>query len=216
MIRTLTAAAIALLAPSVALGFVINLSSADFAVTPTFSQVSQFSFAISIDEPLTRRSYVNPTIEAIQYQVAGTLVPGTPSGFPSFALERTMTGDTFYSQGSSLAFGISDTANLNDGVQVSELIGSDNVFVFNGREIDNRRFHPALLVLNSDGTGSILNSNNIISLAPFNQIDFGAEYVSNLTFDPNALTLLVPTPGVLPVVLTTAIAGLGWVRRRTA
>lgn len=213
MIRNLTAFVSALLAPVTAFAFTMDLSRNDFTVTPVFSDVKQFSFTIVIDEPLTPGSYINPSIEAIRYQVSGALAPGTPSGFPSFALERTITGDAFYSQGSSLAFEISDTADLNDGLQVSELVGTDNVLVFDGREIDNGRFHPALFVLNSDGTGSIRNSNNIISLDPLNEIDFGDEYISSLVFDANTLTL-VPTPGALPL-LATAIAGLGWVWRRT-
>ena len=214
MIRTLIVFAIALLAPSTASGFVINLSSDDFTVTPTFSQVSQFSFTITIDEPLTPGVYTNPTIESVEYQVSGDLADGTPSDFPGFALNRTLIGEAFYNQGSSLQFEISGTADLSDGLQVSELAGTDDIFVFNGREIDTGRFHPALLVLNSNGTGSIRNSNNTVGLNPLNQIDFGDEYVSDLAFDANTLTLAIPTPGSLPL-LAAAIAGLGWIRRRT-
>ena len=214
MIRTLIMLTTALLAPSAASGFAINFSSDDFTVTPTFSQVSQFSFTITIDEPLTPGVYSNPTIESVEYQVSGDLVNGTPSDFPGFALDRTIIGEAFYNQGSSLQFEISGTADLSDGLQVSELAGTDDVFVFDGREIDTGRFHPALFVLNSNGTGSIRNSNNTVSVNPMNQIDFGDEYVSDLAFNANTLTLVIPTPGSLPL-LTAAIAGLGWVRRRT-
>ena len=214
MIRTLTVLAAALMAPTAAFGFIINLSSDDFSVTPAFSTVSQFSFTISVDEPLMAGEvYSNPTIEAIHYEVSGSLVRGTPSGFAGFALDRDITGVEFYSQGSSLEFEVSATADLSDGVQVSELVGTDDVFVFNGREVGNGRFHPALFALNSDGTGSIRNSNNVITPGS-DPIDFGAEYISNLSFNPTTLSI-TPTPGSLPL-LAVSVATMGWIRRRTA
>ena len=185
-----------LVAPS-ASAWTISFSSDDFTVSPTFSSVTNFSFLIDINAPLTPGSYINPAINNIEYEVQGMLVPGTPSGFPAFFLQRNITGSEFYNQGSSLRFEISNTADLSDGLQVSELTGTDPVFVFDGREIDNGRFHPALLQLNSNGTGSIRNSNNIISLDPLNQIDFGDEYISDLAFIPDELTLAeaqVPEP----------------------
>ena len=116
----------------------------------------------------------------------------------------------FTNQGSSLQFHIAPGADLTDGVQISDLMtladfnlpsslgpdpslssvaGPGNpVFVFNGREDNGEtgesRFHPALLVLNNDGTGSIRNSNNIVNLNGFTEIAFGSEYVTNLTLHP--------------------------------
>jgi len=100
--------------------------------------------------------------------------------FTGFTLSHTIAGSEFYVQGSSLQFEIAAGADLTDGVQVTELkelsnftlpsptepnpllsavtgSSSNPVFIFNGREIQGitgfSRFHPALLVLNSDGTG---------------------------------------------------------------
>ena len=44
--------------------------------------------------------------------------------------------------------------------------------------------------LNADGSGQIQNSNNIPTLEPLMEIDFGAEYITALSFDPGNLTLV--------------------------
>lgn len=173
--------------------FTIAFSDNDFETTPIFSEVEEFSFSIVVDVPLASGRFINPPLQSVDYQVRGDLIAGTPSGFPAFNLERRITGEEFYQQGSSLEFEIASTANLEDGLQVSELeVINDSVFVFNGREIDTGRFHPPLLALNADGTGNIQNSNNIPSLEPLQEADFGAEYITDLNFDPNQVTLVDP------------------------
>jgi hypothetical protein len=167
----------------------LSFTSDDFVVTPVFNNVDRFSFDIEIEAGLSPGVYTNPDIVRVDYEVSGELM-NTPSGFPAFALERSMDGTEFYGQGSSLSFEISADAVLTDGVQAGELAGAGAVFVFNGREIGNGRFHPALLELNADGTGSVRNSDNIISEDPFQQVDFGEEYVTDLSFDAGNLTLL--------------------------
>ncbi len=120
-------------------------------------------------------------------------------------MERTISGADFYAQGSSLNFEIAASADLSNGLQVSELVGSDPIFVFNGREVDTGRYHPALFQLNSDGTGSIRNSNNMGGNTPnpssgeLVNVDFGEEYITDLTFDPGQLTLAaaVPVPAAI-------------------
>ena len=174
----------------------LAFTSDDFVVTPVFNEVADFSFEIVIDSPLAVGVYDNPEISTLTYAVSGSLM-NTPSGFPAFALVRTMTGTEFYGQGSSLQFEVSSNAVLSDGVQAAELVGAGIVFTFNGRENGNGRFHPALLELNADGTGQIQNSDNIISNVPFQQVDFGEEYITDLAFDPGNLTMLttfVPPP----------------------
>ena len=116
-----------------------------------------FNFNIEINVPLAPGNYINPDIVSVTYQVQGALVPGTPSNFPAFNLQRTITGADFYAQGSSLSFEIAQSAVLTDGVQIAELVGNGIVFTFNGREIDQSRYHPALFELNADGTGRIQN-----------------------------------------------------------
>lgn len=168
----------------------LSVSSDDFQVTPVFSNVPDFDIDIEIDAPLAPGIYVNPDIVSVVYSVTGSLTAGTPSGFPSFALQRTIAGADFYTQGSSLSFEIGPNAVLDDGVQVAELIGSGIVFTFNGREVGNGRFHPALLELAADGTGRIQNSDNVIVENPLQQVDFGDEYITDLMFDPGNTTLL--------------------------
>ena len=176
----------------------IQTSDSSYQVTSTFSNVATFNFNIRLDMPLANGEYIDPPIVNITYQVMGDLVAGTPSGFPAFDLQRTMTGTEFYAQGSSLIFEISPTAVLSDGVQVAELVGNDVVFTFDGREIDNGRFHPALLELRADGTGRLQNSNNIPTLNPLNQVAFGEEYITDLMFDPGNTTLFLPSTQVEP------------------
>ncbi len=174
----------------------LSLSSDDFVVTPVFSLVETFAIDIEINAPLAVSNYVNPDIVSVSYSVSGTLEPGTPSGFKAFALQRDITGTEFYAQGSSLSFQVATNAVLSDGVQSAELTGAGIVFTFNGREVGNGRFHPALLELNADGTGRIQNSDNITSENPFQQNDFGDEYITDLLFDPGNTTILT---GALPV-----------------
>lgn len=194
MSRPVLFALVALLGASPAHAFQLTLSSQSFQTTPVFSQVTDFAFTIEIDAPLAPGAFVNPTIVSVDYRVSGTLEPGTPSGFPAFALQRTVTGAEFYAQGSSLSFEISPNAVLSDGLQVAELVGAGIVFTFNGREIDTGRFHPALLELDANGTGRIQNSNNVPSLNPLNEVGFGEEYITDLAFDPGNLTI-VAAPG---------------------
>ncbi len=169
-------------------------SSIDYDVTNIASDVDDFDFSIEINAPLAAGVYSNPPIISVNYRVSGSLSPDTPSGFESFALEREITGEEFYAQGSSLQFEIAESAVLDDGVQIAELAGSDVVFRFDGREIDNGRFHPALFELRANGTGSIQNSNNTPTLDPLLEIEPGAEYINDLVFDPGNTTLI--TEGV--------------------
>ncbi len=206
----------------------ISVSNADFVVTPQFNNVPLFSFELEIDLPLAAGVYDNPPLVRVRYTVEGQLA-NTPSGFPAFALERDISGAEFYAQGSSLRFEIAPNAVLDDGVQVAELRGTDLVFVFNGREIDNGRFHPALFELRADGTGRLQNSNNVVSSNPPLEVGFGEEYITDLRFDPGNLTLLttdLPPPegppfggdggGALSVdlLVLALLAAVGGVLRR--
>ena len=176
----------------------LSTSSSDYQITNVFSDVDFFTVDIEIDAPLAPGVYVDPDIVGVNYRVTGDLEPGTPSGFPMFDLQRTMTGAEFYAQGSSLSFEIAPSAVLSDGVQVAELVGDVVVLTFNAREVDNGRFHPAILELNADGTGRIRNSNNVPSLNPLVEVNFGDEYINDLVFDPGNTTLITKTPA--PIV----------------
>ncbi len=168
----------------------LSTSSSDYEVTNIFSDVDFFSITIEIDAPLAAGVYINPEIISVDYQVTGELEAGTPSEFPSFDLQRSMTGTEFYAQGSSLSFEISENAVLSDGVQAAELVGSETILTFNAREIDNGRFHPALFELNANGTGRIQNSNNVPEQDPLVEVAFGAEYITDLAFDAGNTTLV--------------------------
>jgi hypothetical protein len=185
---------------------ILKTANGDFQVTNTFSNVDIFRIRVEIAAPLAAGVYNNPDIVTVKYQVMGDLVPGTPSGFPAFDLQRAISGAEFYAQGSSLNFEISDTAVLSDGVQVSELVGDGVVLTFNAREIDNGRFHPALFELSADGTGRIQNSDNIHTLDPLNEVDFGEEYITDLMFDPGNTTVITD---VLETDLDTRRSGSG-------
>ncbi len=173
----------------------LSFSNQTFETNNIFSDIQTFEFAIDIDAPLAAGRFENPPLNSVTYSVFGALVEGTPSGFPSFNLEREITGEEFYAQGSSLVFEIADTAVLDDGVQIAELIGTDVVFQFDGREVDNGRFHPALVQLSADGTGRLQNSNNVPTMDPLLEVPFGAEYIVDLLFDAGNTTLIIdPDP----------------------
>lgn len=182
----------------------VSFSASDFLITPVFSNVTTFTFTIELQGGLLAgNSYDSASVVSVQYNVFGQLAAGTPSGFSAFNLQRTITGNDFISQGSSLDFAIAATADLSDGLQASELAGTGPVFVFNGREVGTGRYHPALVTLNSDGSGSIMNSDNTGGINPATgnvvDVDFADEYESSLQFTPAALTLanasaVVPLP----------------------
>lgn len=171
----------------------LTFQASDFGLNPTFSNVITFEFSVDIAGPVSAgASYSNPELNIVDYSVYGTL-DGTPSGFSAFNLVRVIEGAEFYNQGSSMTFEVDVNADLSDGIQVSELVGEDLVFEFNGREVDTGRYHPAIVQLNADGTGSIRNSNNKGGINPGSglevDVDFGEEYITELTFDPSSLTL---------------------------
>lgn len=168
----------------------LTTASSDYEITNIFSDVDFFTIEIEINAPLAAGVYTNPELVSVDYQVTGDLVPGTPSEFPAFDLQRSMTGAEFYAQGSSLSFEIAETAVLSDGVQAAELVGSAVILTFNAREVDNRRFHPALFELDADGTGRIQNSNNVPTQDPLVEVNFGAEYITDLMFDTGNTTLI--------------------------
>ncbi|MBK19317.1 MAG: hypothetical protein CMM52_10840 [Rhodospirillaceae bacterium] len=202
--------------------FVINFEAADFGLTPIFSNSQTFNFTIDIDAPLTAgTTYTNPTLNSVDYRVFGFLA-ATPSGFPAFDLSRSITGTDFYAQGSSMSFEISAFADLTDGLQVSELVGTGVVFEFNAREVGNGRYHPPIVQLNTDGTGIIQNSNNFGGINPATlqvvDVDFGEEYITALTFNTSTLTIADAPPVSSPAfgfpALILGLIGVAVVRRR--
>ncbi|MGJ8725948.1 MAG: hypothetical protein ACSHYB_15445 [Roseibacillus sp.] len=201
---------------------VISFANTDFTMNPNFNRIRDFEFSIDIAADLTPgTTYNNPALNSIEYNVFGILdTDPTPSGFPAFDLQRTILGSDFYTQGSSLNFTILPTADLSDGLQLSELAGTGTVFELNGREMGTGRYHPSLVELNANGTGRIQNSNNIGGVNPGNgmvvDVDFGEEYIVDLTFNPSTLTIAAPIPE--PSILTSCGLGLSWtilLRRRT-
>lgn len=193
---------------------IISFSSADFTTTPLFNNVQTFAFSIDLAGPLTPGAiYVDPVLNGVDYSVSGVLTDPTPSGFPGFNLVRSVGGAEFYAQGGSFMFEIAAAADLSDGLQLSELVGIGPVFTFNAREVGTPRFHPPIIVLNSDGTGLIQNSNNVPNGNPINA---GDEYITNLSFNPATLTIAaaqVPEPSTLTLCLI-AFAALAAGRRR--
>jgi hypothetical protein len=185
---------------------VFIFDSGDFGTDPQFSNVTTFHFEIDVNQPIIPGGvYDDPELNSVVYNVSGTL-DDTPSGFPSFALEGDFDGSEFYAQGSSLSFNISASANLSDGLQMSELDGSGSVFVFNGREVDTGRYHPSLFELNVGGSGSIQNSNNMGGINPGSKeevnVQIGEEYDTDLMFSPS-LTIapaIVPEPSALVLI----------------
>ena len=198
----------------------LSFDSGDFAVTPVFSTVSDFAFDIDLTGIASGTSYVNPPFGAIDYLVRGEL-SDTPSGFPAFRLERTISFEDFVSQDSDLTFEVANDAELSDGLQIADLAGTDAVFVLDAQEIGTGRYHPPILTLRADGTGQIQNSRNQGGVNPvtMQEVDVqpGEEYITNLAFDPAVATLAEATPCTYTVMVaptagfvaeTTSFAGI--------
>lgn len=199
--------------------FTIEFDNTNFAMTPVFNRLRDFSFSIDVGESLVAGgTYINPVLNGVEYSVFGILDETTPSGFPAFDLRRTIGGAEFYTQGSSMSFTIAGSADLSDGLQASELDadGTGKIFEFNGREVGTGRYHPALVELFSDGTGQIQNSNNTGGINPGNglevDVDFGDEYIVDLGFTPSEFLVAVPEPSTVSILAIVGLTGL--MRRR--
>jgi len=143
--------------PSVAQAqFSIELDLPDFGVTDVFGQLTTLDLNVDVAGPLVAGAvYSDPVLNGVVYDVFGLLdEDSVPSGFPAFNLSRTIGGAEFFSQGSSLNFEVSSTADVSDGLQISELVADANglIFEFDGREVGTGRFHPPLIQLFADGT----------------------------------------------------------------
>jgi hypothetical protein len=199
--------------------FQVDVSSGDFpGSTNILSGVTSFSISIEILGPLRTGVFVNPALGDIEFLVQGSLDPSTPArianpAFTGFAVEDrpALRGEEFYGQGNALTFEIRDSAELSDGLQVSELVGAGLVFEFDGQEMNTGRYHPPIFQLFADGTGSIRNSNNTGGINPFTGVEvnasIGDEYITNLAFDPSAVTLVVPEPSTA-LLLSLGLLGL--------
>lgn len=236
-------------------GSVVSFSDQDFTVTPSYSSVSTFNMQLDLTAPLSIGSaYADPSLSNIQYGVNGSLEQGTPSGFPAFTFQlnhrfagsNTITGDQFYAlntsatAGETLAFNVSASADLSNGLQLDELdtmsladidylsagtgstsavaSGENVIFHFNGREEGTGRYHPTLIRLYSDGTGIIMNADNMGGVNPSDgspdpiDIDFGEEYVTTFTFNTSSVTIAsVPEPSS---ILMSAFGCIGLLFRR--
>ncbi len=220
-----------LLSISTARAAMIQFSASDFLKISVFSNVQTFSFTVDVAGALSAGTiYTNPDLNSVSYNVSGSL-DSTPSGFRAFNLVRNIANNDFYLQGSSFSFEIAASADLSDGLQASELVadGEGRIFNFNAREFEQfpPRYHPPLFELFDDGTGRIQNSNNQGRPDEFNpdsgltvDVDFGEEYITDLTFNPASLTLseasaVVPIPSSVLLFgsAMALLAGIGRSRR---
>jgi len=161
----------------------------DYQLTKTHSDLYFFAVNVEFAAPLVPGVYNNPEAVSISLWVRGNLAPGTPSGLADFDHPWQFPGAEFYGRGGSLRFEISEAAVLSDGIQVAELVGDGVVLTVDSREIDYGSYHPGIFELRADGTGRIQNSNNIVTLDPLNEVDFGEEYITDLRFDPGNTTI---------------------------
>ena len=219
----------------------ISFASSDVSVTGTpVGNVLLWDIDIELSSGAVYGVNANPAVDTVDYQVNGSLDAGNPSGFPAFNLLSEhinaptftpMTGAQFYGNGASIDFIINAGANLLDGLQVNELDilpaqgypapvdDSNAVLVLNAREDGTGRYHPPLVILRSDGTGQIMNSNNTgvngqtgRDIVATDGLFYGNEYITNFTFDAAQLTLIaapVPIPGAI-LLYASGLFALAW------
>ncbi|MFK7960828.1 MAG: hypothetical protein AB8G96_09915 [Phycisphaerales bacterium] len=187
--------------------FLVSFTDLDFRVNPVFNDVTAFRFELRMGgDLLPGRILTEADVLAVDYRVVGVLKDRTPSGLTGFTLLRTIDGQEFRDQGSSLFFTISADADPDDGLQLSELAGTDpnfgSTFLLNAREVDTGRYHPPILTLSARGEGRMENSNNFGGVNPVTgkkvDVDFGDEYTVDLATDPATLTLAVAIPPECP------------------
>ena len=213
---------------------VISISSADFTTTSVYNNVASFNFEIILAGTLAPGlSYTNPPLRNVSYTVVGVLPSPTPSGFSGFNLVRNnIDGAEFYnlSPESGISFSISSTADLSDGLQLNELSGSTDALILNAREFNQNpgRYHPPILRLNADGSGSVANANNQSTFPnpppPMGSgmlvnVAVGDEYDVNLTASP-AIALTGPIASSVRVPLISSplavfclVIGVGYLSR---
>lgn len=218
-----------LIIPGVASAFLIEIDTQSGDLTDrndVFSAISSFSIQIEVLGPLRTGAFSNPELGDIEFLVSGELDPSTPArmaapSFRFFAVDdrASLRGQDFYDLGNSLSFEIASDAVLGDGLQVSELVGAGLVFEFDGSEVAQAigRYHPPLLRLSSDGTGSIRNATNSGDFNPVTMIAVsttpGDEYIHEFRFDPEVYTLAIPEPSSA-LLLGVGLIALARRRRR--
>ncbi len=140
-----------------------KLARDSFGLSSSFHAVTSLRVDIALSAPLAPGVYDDPDLLGVTCSVLGMPNSPTPSGFPGFDLQRSITAADFCAQGSSLQFAISPGVDLADGLQGAELAGpgAGPVFMFNGREVGTGRYHPPLLALFADGYGRIQNADNM-------------------------------------------------------
>lgn len=217
--------------------FRLRIDSADFGIASVYNTLTSFEFEFLIAEPLVAgRAYTNPALTGVNYRVNGSLPQPTPSGFPAFALVRTIAGEGFYtlSPEASLSFTVAPNADLSDGLQLDELAGAGVILSLNAREFNQQpgRYHPPLLTLNANGTGSMANSNNQstfpnppppLGSGMLVDVTVGEEYDVALSFVPASVAVAaapasadVPVPPAMVVVAAGLVATIGHQRSRRA
>lgn len=216
--------------------FTLRLATADFGrqnLTPEFSAVRDFAFEFDLTGAFANGQRIgNGNVDEVRYIVSGALSrnPLTPSGFSAFRLNRFPNGEgpisreDWLAQGSRIEFKIASDALLGDGLQLSELVpGKKNgaILTIDAREfkrLDVARYHPPQLLLYPDGTGLLRSSNNSSggtgTVNPGTgrtvDLDFGDEYITNIDFDPSAITIVAARPGTpVPEPGPALLIGLG-------
>lgn len=205
--------------------FTIRFSDANFGVTPVFNDVVDFEFDIVMSGDVTAgMTYTQADVVGVDYTIFGLLPDPTPSGVPNFFLDRSLTGQQFRGQGGTMFFEISAGADLSDGLQFDELTGLggplNNTFSFDAREVNTGAYQPPIVSLDANGMGIVQNSDNFGGINPKTgmmvDVDYGEEYITNVTFDPATFSLVavpVPEPGSAAVI-ALAFAGIVARRRR--
>ena len=159
---------------SLAQSMFFNTANTQYQLTNTFSKRQRFQY--QYPDQCAACAWGVQQSGYRQRDLPGDRLPGTRHAFRFSGVRFTTRNDRhriLRPREVHCASRLRTVLVLADGVQVEELVGNGVVLTFDGREVDNGRFHPALLELSADGTGRIQNSNNVPSVALNNELQFG-------------------------------------------
>ncbi|WP_428388531.1 hypothetical protein [Mucisphaera sp.] len=179
--------------------FTFTIDSDDFVTNQVYGDVLIYRVDIVIDEVLLPgRSYLNPTLQRVRYFLQGRVHSADDE--PS-TIEQELSGSEFYDIAGGINFAVKADAELEDGLQLSELASLDGnpegaLFFMNYNRLAGILYAPVFL-LRGDGVGRF---------AGHGQEDRpGSVYRNDLVYNLEEITVVVPEPTTATLLALTSL-----------